>query len=148
MKNRSFLLTLCAAVVLPMLMSGCGSSGNTIGERAFVEAVNLKCRSDKARFALAKRVAGDLAETSRGQDLQADAQKRLDELGAGWEDLRGTVATLRGPKPVEEAIGKAVVAFKSLPGEVAKKTLTPAEAKEKLESIRADLRRKGFVDCV
>jgi hypothetical protein len=93
-------------------------------------------------------VAGDLAETPKGQELQADAQKRLDDLGFRWEELRGTVAKLNGPKPIEDVIAKAADAFKALPGQVSDKTLTPAEAKDKLESVRADLRSRGFVDCV
>jgi hypothetical protein len=148
MKNPFRVLTVSLAVVLPFGMSGCGATATSIGERAFVEAVNLKCRSDKARFAVAKRVAGELADTPKGQELQADAQKRLNDLGARWEELRGTVAKLNGPKPVEDVIAKAADAFKALPGQVLDKTLTPAEAKDKLEAVRADLRARGFVDCV
>jgi hypothetical protein len=148
MKNRFSTLTVLLTVGLPLLAGGCGATASSIGERAFVEAVNLKCRSDKARFAVAKRVAGDLADTPKGQELQADAQKRLDDLGARWDDLRGTVAKLNGPKPVEDVIAKAADALKVLPGQVMDKTLTPAEAKDKLEAVRADLRARGFVDCV
>jgi hypothetical protein len=148
MKTRSVVPTILLAVGLPFGLSSCGATASSIGERAFVEAVNLKCRSDKAKFAVAKRVAGDLADTPKGQELQADAQKRLDDLGARWEDLRGAVAKLNGPKPIEDVIAKAADAFKALPGQVMDKTLTPAEAKDKLEAVRADLRAKGFVDCV
>ncbi len=148
MKNRVSVPTVLLAVGLSLGASGCGATANSIGERAFVEAVNLKCRSDKAKFAVAKRVAGDLADTPKGQELQADAQQRLDDLGDRWEDLRGTVAKLNGPKPIEDVIANAADAFKALPGQVMDKTLTPAEAKDKLEAVRADLRAKGFVDCV
>ena len=148
MKNRVLALTVLLVLALPFAASGCGATAKSIGERAFVEAVNLKCRSDKAKFAVAKRVAGDLADTPKGQELQADAQKRLDDLGARWEELRVTVAKLNGPKPIEDVIAQAAESFKNLPGEVADKTLTPAEAKDKLESVRSELRAKGFVDCV
>ncbi len=148
MKNRFLMLTVLLGVGFPLVSAGCGATASSIGERAFVEAVNLKCRSDKAKFAVAKRVAGDLADTPKGQELQADAQKRLDDLGARWEELRVTVAKLNGPKPIEDVIAKAADAFKALPGQVMDKTLTPAEAKDKLEAVRADLRAKGFVECV
>jgi hypothetical protein len=58
------------------------------------------------------------------------------------------VAKLNGPKPIEDVMAKAADAFKALPGQVLDKTLTPSEAKDKLESVRGDLRAKGFVDCV
>jgi hypothetical protein len=148
MKNRFLMLTVLLGVGFPLVGAGCGASASSLGERAFVEAVNLKCRSDKAKFAVARRVAGDLADTPKGQELQSDAQKRLDDLGARWEDLRGTVAKLNGPKPIEDVIAKAAEVFKALPGQVMDKTLTPAEAKDKLEAVRADLRAKGFVECV
>jgi cell division protein FtsB len=148
MKTRTLVFTALLVIGIPFATSGCGTTAKSIGERAFIEAVNLKCRSDKAKFAVAKRVAGDLADTPKGQELQADAQKRLDDLGARWNDLRATVAKLNGPKPIEDVIAKAAEAFKALPGEVADKTLTPAEAKDKLESVRNDLREKGFVECV
>jgi hypothetical protein len=148
MKRRFPVPTILLGVGVALGLSGCGATASSIGERAFVEAVNLKCRSDKAKFAVATRVAGDLANTPKGQELQADAQKRLDDLGARWEDLRRTVAKLNGPKPIEDVMAKAADAFKALPGQVLDKTLTPSEAKDKLESVRGDLRAKGFVDCV
>ena len=148
MKNRVSIPTLVLAVGLPFGMSSCGPTETAIGERAFVEAVNLKCRADKARFAVAKRVAGDLAETQKGQELRADARQRLGDLGSKWEELRGTVAKLNGPKPIEGVIANAADAFKALPSQVADRTLTPSEAKEKLDAVRADLRARGFVECV
>ena len=148
MKKCFLAPTVMLVVGLALPLGGCGATAKSIGESAFVEAVNLKCRGDKAKFAVAKRVAGDLADTPKGQELQADAQRRLDDLGARWEELNGTVAKLNGPKSIEDVIANAAEAFKSLPGEVADKTLTPAEAKDKLESIRSELRAKGFVDCV
>jgi hypothetical protein len=148
MKTPGSVFTVLLAIGVPLGVSGCGPTAKSIGERAFVEAVNLKCRSDKAKFAVAKRVAGDLADTPKGQELQADAQKRLDDLGARWNDLRSTVAKLNGPKPIEDVVAKAAEVFKSLPGQVADKTLTPGEAKDKLESVRNELRKKGFVECV
>ncbi len=148
MNNRVSMLTVLLSVGLPFGASGCGATTKSIGERAFVEAVNLKCRSDKARFAVAKRAAGDLAATPKGQELQADAQKRLDDLGARWEELRGSVEKLNGPKAIEDVIANAADAFKALPGQVMDKTLTPVEARDKLEAVRTDLRARGFVDCV
>jgi hypothetical protein len=148
MKNRFLMLTVLLGVCVPVVSGGCGATAASIGERAFVEAVNLKCRSDKAKFAVAKRVAGDLADTPKGQELQADAQKRLEDLGSRWEELRGTVEKLNGPKPIEDVIAKAADAFTELPGQVMEKTLTPAEANNKLEQVRADLRARGFVECV
>ncbi len=130
------------------MLAGCGVTAKEVGERAFVEAVNLKCRNDKARFKLAKRVAEELAATPKGQELQSDAQKRLDDLGSQWSDISKTVKDLKGPKVVEDALNEAAQALKSLPGEVADKTITPQEAKDKLEATRADLRARGFVDCV
>ena len=127
---------------------GCGQTANSIGERAFVEAVNLKCRSDKAKFAVAKRVAGDLADTPKGQQLQGDAQQRLNELGELWKGLEGNVKKLQGPKPVQDALARASAELQKLPAAVADQTLTPEEAKAKLDAARADLRAKGFVDCV
>jgi hypothetical protein len=137
-----------AAVVCVATLASCGVTAKEVGERAFVEAVNLKCRNDKARFKLAKRVAEELAATPKGQEMQGNAQKRLDDLGAQWSDISKTVGKLKGPKAVEDALNEAARALKSLPGEVADKTLTPQEAKDKLEATRADLRARGFVDCV
>jgi hypothetical protein len=148
MNNRVSMLTIVLAGGSVFAVSGCEATAKSIGQRAFVEAVNLKCRSDKAKFAVAKRVAGDLADTPKGQELQADAQRRLDDLGARWDELHGTVAKLNGPKPFEDVIANAADALKALPGQVLDKTVTPAEAKDKLEAIRTDLRAKGFVDCV
>jgi hypothetical protein len=148
MKNRVQVLTVLFVVGVTLMAGGCGATAKSIGERAFVEAVNLKCRSDKAKFAVARRVAGDLADTPKGQELQADAQKRLDDSSARWEDLRKSAAKLNGPKEVEDVIAQAAESFKTLPGQIADKTLTPAEAKDKLESVRSELRAKGFVDCV
>jgi hypothetical protein len=136
------------ALPLMALIGSCGQTVESIGERAFVEAVNLKCRSDKAKFAVAKRIAGELADTPKGQELQSDAQKRLDDLGANWKSLQKYVAKLKGPKPVQDALERASAELQKLPGAVADKTVTPQEAKAKLEAARDDLRARGFVDCV
>jgi hypothetical protein len=141
-------LALISALATMSLLGGCGTTAKQLGERAFVEAVNLKCRSDKQKFALAKRVAKELGDTPKGQELQSDAQERLDELSGRWSDLRKSVDSLNGPKPVRDALNNASDALKSLSSKVADKSLSPQEAKDQLESARAELRAKGFVDCV
>ena len=148
MKNRVSVLMVLFASFVSLVMGGCGPTAKAVGERAFVEAVNLKCRNDKARFKLAKRVAGDLAATAQGQEVQADVQARLNDLGIKWEELRSNVSKLNGPKSIRNSLTSAASALKELPGQVADQTLTPAEARIKLESVRDNLRAQGFVDCV
>lgn len=146
--RRRIFVTVASSTVALSALGGCSESQKRLGERAFVEAVNLKCKSDKARFEAAKRMGLELAATPEGQDVTADVQAKLDEVTKTWESLRATASKLRGPQALQDELDAGLAKLKEVPGLVAEKTITPSDAASRVEEVRSELRARGFVDCV
>jgi hypothetical protein len=145
---RSSALSVALAVALVVGATGCTETQQRLGERAFIEAVNLKCRTDRARLSAARRIGIELAATPAGQGVTADLRRSLDDVTDAWESLRSTARSLRGPKVLQDELDAGLARLKELPGAVSDRTLTPAEAAQRIDDVRSDLRARGFVDCV
>jgi hypothetical protein len=136
------------AVVLATVPSGCSKSGKQLANRAFIEAVNLKCRTTKAKVEIAGRLAKAASETDKGKQVSADAQARVDGARAKADELIATITKLSGPVDLGDELTKGFGVLRDIPGQVSDGKLTQAEAAKKIEETRSQIRAKGFVDCV
>jgi hypothetical protein len=146
-RHRRATSACCAAVGLLALV-GCSSTGKTLARAAFVQAVNLECRSTRARVEIAGRLATVAAQTDQGRGLTADGQAKLDAAKGRAQDLVDRFAGIGGPSGLQESLVAGFRTLKDIPGQVSDGSLTPEEGKRRIDATRADLRANGFVDCV
>lgn len=140
--------------ILPLLLiaSGCASAGTALaqkaGKAAFVEAVNLHCRSTKARIEIAGKIAKIAAETDQGKQMTADAQVRAEAAKDKAQSLIDQIGKLAGPTGLQDDLISGFKKLREIPGQMADGNLTKDEGLAQIEKTRADLRAKGFTDCV
>ena len=136
------------AFVLPACTSSAADSlAKNAANRAFVEAVNLQCRSTKAKIEIAGKIAKIAAQTDKGQSVSADAETRLNAAKDKAQELIDRFSTLAGPSGLKDDLANGFKKLQDVSNDVAEGKLTKEEGLRQIEEARAQLREKGFDDC-
>ena len=146
--NRRRIGSLLLAAPLLFVLPACSSTGNAIAKRGFIEAVNLHCRSTKARIEIAAKLTKMAAQTEQGKELTADAQSRVESAKDRVGELIDTIGSIAGPSGLQDDFIAGFEKLRDVPGQVAEGTLTKEEGLAQIEKTRSELREQGFVDCV
>ncbi len=149
MKRKS--QTIALLCVSGFLLPACTSTGDSLAKqaanRAFIEAVNLQCRSTKAKIEIAGKIAKIASQTDKGQSVSADAETRLNTAKGKAQELIDRFSSLAGPSGLKDDLTSGFKKLQDVSNDVADGKLTKDEGLRQIEDARAQLRAKGFDDC-
>ena len=138
-------------VVLGLLLPACTPAGDSLAKqaanRAFVEAVNLQCRSTKAKIEIAGKIARVASQTDKGTSVSADAESRLNSARDRAQELIDRFSALAGPSSLKSELSSGFKKLQQVSNDVSGGRLTKEEGLRQIEEARAQLRAKGFDDC-
>ena len=138
-------------VVFGLLLQGCTSTVDSLAKqaanRAFIEAVNLQCRSTKAKIEIAGKIARIASQTDKGTSVSADAQSRLNSARDKAQTLIDRFAAIAGPNGLKGELSSGFKKLQDVSNDVADGRLTKEEGLRQIEAARAQLRANGFDDC-
>ena len=138
-------------VVLGLFLVACTSTGDSLAKqaanRAFIEAVNLQCRSTKAKVEIAGKIARIASQTDKGTSVSADAESRLNSARDRAQELVDRFSALAGPSGLKRELSSGFKKLQQVSNDVSGGRLTKEEGLRQIGEARAQLRAKGFDDC-
>ena len=145
------LRTTTGLFIAALLLASCTPAGDSLAKkaanRAFVEAVNLQCRSTRAKIEIAGKIAKIASQTEKGKTVTGDAGERLATAKDRAQQLIDRVSALAGPSGLSDDLTNGFERLQSISNDIADGKLSKAEGLRQIEEARTQLRAKGFDDC-